>query len=270
VQPCPTCGAVDVDANGYCVNCRAFRGALGHYEVMPQAPPQGYATAPHGYATPPQGYGAPPISGVPAGSPIRRVPLWLLLVSTGMLVAVSAALVVVLLRGGDGKPPQATAAPAGTTSAPAPSVPPTSLAPVVKAGLDKCLVGTWVATTDYWPLTDDYSVYGTTHSGPVFRFGGDGRMSLEFGSGVSYTGTVKGKKVEVLVTGQVKYDYETVNRVLNMTNPVSDVRMVVTVDGVQQSSQQRTSAPFSWPYTCDGDKLTANPDDPRATPMRRQ
>ena len=53
MQPCPTCGGMGIDANGYCTQCQTYRG-------LPQTPSSGvpydapYSGAPYGQ-TPPGG-----------------------------------------------------------------------------------------------------------------------------------------------------------------------------------------------------------------------
>jgi hypothetical protein len=221
-----------------------FRGAALHYEVLPQQ----------------QSYVAQPSR--------RRVPLSLLLLTTGMLVAVTAVLAVVLVRSGSRKDVGASASPTATASAATPSTSPSTVA--VAAGLDKCIVGTWVATTDNWSPTSDESVVATSNNGPIFRFGGDGKLAIEFGSGVTYTGTVKGKKAEIVVTGRLTYNYTAANRLLSLANPVSDVREIHIVDNVVKSNSPLTFGPYSMAYSCDGDKLILDPDDAHPTTTRRQ
>jgi hypothetical protein len=65
MQPCPTCGGMGIDANGYCTQCQTYRG-------LPQTPSSGvpygdapYSGAPYGQ-TPP---GASPYGGYPTSGP---------------------------------------------------------------------------------------------------------------------------------------------------------------------------------------------------------
>jgi hypothetical protein len=61
VQPCPNCGGMAIDANGYCTQCHTYRG-------LPQNDP--YGNAP--YSGPPQSgapYSGPPQSNAPYSGP---------------------------------------------------------------------------------------------------------------------------------------------------------------------------------------------------------
>jgi hypothetical protein len=67
MQPCPTCGGMGIDANGYCTQCRTYRG-------LPQSPPPS-SGAPYG-GPPPSGppYSGSPYSGAPYGAPASGPP----------------------------------------------------------------------------------------------------------------------------------------------------------------------------------------------------
>jgi hypothetical protein len=65
MQPCPTCGGMGIDANGYCTQCQTYRG-------LPQTPASGapyhdapYSGAPYGQSPP----GAAPYGGYPTSGP---------------------------------------------------------------------------------------------------------------------------------------------------------------------------------------------------------
>ena len=258
MQPCHICGSVDVDVNGYCVNCRTFRGAV-HYEVV----------------TPSQGYAPPPTS-VPPVPPVKRrrsAPLSLLIFTTAALLVVSTILIVTVVMNDLGSSARASAdrSPSAKPSAPsaAPSASP-SATPVLAGGIDKCLVGTWATTLDYWPAPDADTVMLTTHNGEAWGFQADGTATIDFGSGVTFTGTVNKKKAELLITGHVKYKYTAANRTLNMTDPVPDVRAVYTENGVVQNNTQVPFSPYSASYACNGDNLTFGPDEQSPATARRQ
>jgi hypothetical protein len=88
VQPCQVCGEMRVDAAGYCVRCRNYRGPVAAGDAMaaagypPATPNPGYPTSPPpgpgyptspppgpGYPTsPPPGPGYPPVPGYPTSS----------------------------------------------------------------------------------------------------------------------------------------------------------------------------------------------------------
>ncbi len=224
MQPCQVCGAVDIDVNGYCVNCRTFRGMV-HYEVV----------------TPSPGYAPPPTS-VPPVPPVKRrrnAPLSLLIFTTAALLVVSTILIVTVIMNDVGSANKAsgTRSPSAKASLPAASPSPSaSAAPAVLSGLDKCLIGSWTTTSEIVPL-DAKNTLKTT-AGPALEFLGDGTMSCDYGSGVTYAGTVTKKKAELLVTGQVTSNFTTVGRTINFNRAMPDVRNVYTLDGVVQANGQ--------------------------------
>lgn len=261
MQPCQICGTADIDVNGYCVNCRTFRGAV-HYEVV----------------TPSPGYASPPTS-VPPVAPVKRrrnAPLSLLIFTTAALLVVSTILIVTVIMNDVGANARASAdrspgpKPSGSAAAPSASVAAPATPAVLASGIDKCVVGTWATTMDYWPAPDDSSVMLATHNGEAWGFRADGSVTIDFGSGVTFSGTVNKKKAQLLITGHVKYKYTATNRTLNMTDPVPDVRAVYTENGVVQNNTQVPFQPYSASYSCNGDNLTFGPDDPNPATARRQ
>ena len=57
MQPCPTCGGMGIDANGYCTQCRTYRG-------VPQAPQQPTSGSPYSGVP----YTGQPYAGYPTSS----------------------------------------------------------------------------------------------------------------------------------------------------------------------------------------------------------
>ena len=100
MQPCPVCGSLGVDAAGYCVQCRTYRGLPGG-PTQPGAPisgPPGYPTAP-GYPPPlPQPRPAQPQSPPPRNRSPLLVPLIALSSVLVILVATMAANTLYFLR----------------------------------------------------------------------------------------------------------------------------------------------------------------------------
>lgn len=254
MQPCQVCGTADVDVNGYCVHCRTFRGAV-QYEVV----------------VPAQAYVPPPTSVPPVPPPKRRrnAPLSLLIFTTAALLVVSTILIVTVIMNDVGSASKASGTPSAKASSPAASPSPSgSAAPAVLSGLDKCLIGTWVTTSELAPL-DDKTTLKTT-AGPTLEFRGDGTMRWDYGSGVTYSGTVGKKKAELLVTGQVKFKYSTVGRTLNFNSAEPDARNVYTLDGVVQANGKFPVSDQQASYACNGDTLTISQDTPYPLTARRQ
>ena len=249
MQPCQVCGTADVDVNGYCVHCRTFRGAV-HYEVI-----------------------APPVpTSVPPVPPVKRrrnAPLSLLIFTTAALLVVSTILIVTVIMNDVGSASKASGAQSPSAKASSPSASPSaSAAPAILSGLDKCLIGTWVTTSELAPL-DDKNTLKTT-AGPTLEFRGDGTMTWDYGSGVTYTGTVGKKKAELLVTGTVKFKYSTVGRTLNLNSAEPDARNVYTLDGVVQANGKFPVSDQQASYACNGDTLTISQDTPYPLTARRQ
>src|SRR5437764_14957156 len=100
MQPCQVCGGVAVDPNGYCTQCRTFRGQVTQPVSGAPYPPQGYqqptSAAPHPFSGPPisgGGYSAPP------APPTRNRYLGPLIASGAVRVLLIGATVVLVIRG---------------------------------------------------------------------------------------------------------------------------------------------------------------------------
>jgi hypothetical protein len=261
VQPCQVCGTADVDVNGYCVNCRTFRGMV--YEVV--TPSQGYAPAPPPTSVPP----ASPVAPAPPVKRRRNAPLSLLIFTTAALLVVSTILIVTVVMNDLGSASKASPAQSPSAKASSPSASPSaSAAPAVLSGLDKCVIGNWTTTSELVPL-DEKTTLKTT-AGPTLEFRGDGTMTWSYGSGVTYSGTVGKKKAELLVTGQVTFKYSTVGRTINFNSAEPDARNVYTLDGVVQANGKFPVADQQASYACDGDTLTISQDTPYPLTARHQ
>lgn len=222
MQPCPTCGGMGIDANGYCTQCRTYRGV----PQAPQQPTSGtpYSGMPYGAQQPYAGYptssgptypdpsypdqvSAPPtVYGGPYGAPTtppsssRNKFLMPILALSGVLVILVVAIVVVavLKNGGDNKnDPQAgpTNGPTGSTAKP-------SAKPSAK--IDECLVGTWQTKT----YTEQVAMDGVgnvpitlTKNGSTFKFTPDGKLTETYKDS-TFTGnpTIQGQQVPLTIT----------------------------------------------------------------------
>lgn len=280
MQPCPTCGGMGIDANGYCTQCRTYRGV----PQAPQQPTSGtpYTGAPYGGQQPYAGYptssgpqySAPPsysdpVSAPPtaygatyggAGSPSvggRNKYLMPILALSGVLVVLVVAIVVVAaLKSGDDKKtdPQAnnpTGAPSATGKA------------AEKAVIDECLVGTWTTQT----YTEQVAMDGVgnvpinlTKNGSVLKFTPDGKLTETYKDS-TFTGnpTISGQAVAITLT---------VNA--TVTSNVSTTSGSIAYQNVQATGTINTKAPSinfdqtepfqtddnPAKYTCSGNNLT--------------
>jgi hypothetical protein len=284
MQPCHNCGAVNIDAGGYCVNCRTFRATV--YQEMPQGPDAyAYGTAtgspvstsgapyptPDMYPTQPFQPPTSTMSAAGAERPPRRVPMASFVLVVGVLVIVTTALAVVLIRTNGGHASRAENAGSSPTSAapssPAPSLSPT---PALAAGLDKCVVGTWLTTDAFIPLDDEGKVGLSTKSGAIYTLQPDGTGEVDYGSGVTFTGKVDGERAELLRTGRATFEYTTVGRAFNFTNLKGDIRSVLTVDNVVKGSAPLPLEAVTNNYACNGDSLTFEPAISHPTTLRRR
>jgi hypothetical protein len=218
---------------------------------------------------------APPVpTSVPPVPPVKRrrnAPLSLLIFTTAALLVVSTILIVTVIMNDVGSASKASAGQSPSAKAPSSAASPSpsaSAAPAVLSGLDKCLIGSWTTTSEIVPLDEQTTL--TTKSGPALEFRGDGTMTWNYGSGVTFTGTVNKKKAELLVTGQVTFTFTTIGPTINLNGAKPDVRSVYTLNGVVQSNGQLPVPDQAAGYACDGDKLTLNPDTPYPLTARRQ
>ncbi|MFB9181386.1 hypothetical protein ACFFX1_24880 [Dactylosporangium sucinum] len=282
-----------IDANGYCTQCRTYRGV----PQAPQPPTSGspYSGAPYsggayaGYPSsdpsfPDQvsgpsygqasGPGYPgPVSGPPsfppatyggqygAPTPPKKnnflVPV---LALSGVLVLLVVAIVVVAaLKGGDDKPTTPVAEPGKSTSA----GPSGKASAKPSAVIDECLVGTW-KTTSY---TEQVSMDGVgdvpfsqTANGAELKFTADGKHTQTYANSTfKGTPTIQGTKVNVTLTinATVTADVHTAGGSISYTNLKSDGKGTVTAPDLN-INQTEDFNPGDDPskYSCSGDTLT--------------
>jgi hypothetical protein len=290
MQPCEVCGGMGIDAGGYCTTCRTYRG------VPSAPAPQGYSVIPPVSGTPYQGSGVPyadPTSGSPYGAPMGGMPGYpgptsggpypnygggyppspepgypapggyqpanflppptpprsrssfvvpLIALSVTLVVLVVGIVAVAALR----KKDTPLAGPSGSASASA------KPSPIV----DTCVVGLWNATEE----TQDVPVEGVgsvrvTGSGMKVRLRADGTGAYEF-SDTTYTATISGHRVDIIVNGTTKYDYRTSNGSMAFSNFSNSGTVTVKVDGAAASSEALTEDADPVRYSCSGSTLT--------------
>jgi hypothetical protein len=254
MQPCPVCGSLGVDASGYCVQCRAYRGT--------RSAPPGATTAPLG--TPnapisvPPGYPAP---GYPQPQPPQRnrspllVPL--IALSSILVILVAAIVVVAVVRasGKDSANGQPTGAPTATKAA---------------ALVDECVVGTW--RMSHYEEDVPVAGFGTvrfTGEGAEVRLKDDGTGVTDYKDGTTFNATLGGVVYKLVVTGTVSFGYRTNNGAVSFTGVTASGKETLTrSDTGQQVSQDLTGNSDPASYTCSGDSLTEFTNQYRAE-MRR-
>ena len=286
MQPCPTCGGMGIDANGYCTQCRTYRGlpqamppssgvpysgapySGAPYSGAPaQAPYGGYPTSPGPtYQQQPTSSGPTyqqPTSGGAAfqgttyggayGAPTTPPPqkrrnsfMVPLLALCGVLAVVVVAIVVVVVVKSGGSD---TPGGGGSNQA---------------ALVDQCVVGTWEMTS----YREDVAVpevgpvpFTLTGKGATMKFTKDGKGVQDFGDGTTFTGdvTVSGQSatINLKITGDIKYDFRTNDGVMSYSNLVSTGKATVSAPATGQTETEDfkgSSDPSK--YTCKDDKMT--------------
>jgi hypothetical protein len=251
MQPCPVCGSLGVDAAGYCVQCRRFRGLPGG-PTQPGAPISG----PPGYPAP----GYPP----PQPPPRNRSPLLVPLIAlSSVLVILVAAIVVVAVVRASGRNNPTTGGTAGrSTGAPT--------ATKAVALVDECVVGTWRMShyEEDVPVTGFGNVKFTGEGAEV-RLRDDGTGVTDYKDGTTFDATVGSVVYKLVVTGTVSFGYRTNNGAVSFTDVTASGKETLTrTDTGQQVSQDLTGNSDPASYTCSGDSLTEFTNQYRAEMQR--
>jgi len=275
MQPCPTCGGMGIDANGYCTQCRTYRGV----PQAPQPPTSGspYSGAPYsggpyaGYPTssgpsfpdqvsgppayPPTTYGGQ--YGASPTPPKKNNYLVPVLALSGVLVLLVVAIVVVAaLKKDNTKPDTPVAQPTKSS---------VGASPKASAVIDECLVGTW-ETTSY---TEQVSMQGIgdvpfklDKNGAILKFTADGKHTQTY-TNTQFSGDpeVQGTKAHVLLTvnATVTADVHTAGGSVSYTNVKSDGKGTVSAPslGVNETDDFDPGDDPS-KYTCTSTTLTLN------------
>lgn len=171
----------------------------------------------------------------------------LVMVTVMVLTVVAGTVTVVYLLTGDrgaAPPPPSVSATAGVSGA-----------------VDGCVIGEWLGTAT--TLDDpDEGTSMSTGTGAVYRLRADATGELDFGGGLSFTGTLKGvKNSEVMYIGRVTFRYATSEGTLSYSDLRVDARML-TFQAGRVVANVRVPADEFGPerYTCAGDLLTVVSD----------
>jgi hypothetical protein len=251
MQPCPVCGAMAVDQNGYCAQCGTFRGQVpqpvsgpGYQYGQPpvSAPPPASGPAwPSQTSAAPYPFSGPLVSGTPGYPPPpqqRRALTPILIAASALVVILVGAIVVVAIaRSGKSGTPQANSSSANTGP---------------NAAIDPCLVGTWKATSEH--QTQDLPGVGPvtmTGQGDVTHVHPDGTINDDYSQSSPYTGAYSGHSITMTVTGSATSKATTANGTLTFHDMQADGTVSFAVDGQQVGS----SIPLSLSndpvqYTC--------------------
>jgi hypothetical protein len=254
-----------IDGNGYCTQCRTYRGLP---QAMPPSSGVPYSGVP--YSTSPAPYAGYPTSsgptypqptsgaaafpgttyggayGAPTSPPPKRRSSFMvpLLALCGVLAVLVVAIVVVVVVKNSGD-----SGGGGTTNT---------------ALVDQCVVGTWEMTS----YKEDVSIpevgpvpFTLDGKGATMKFSKDGKGTQDFGDGTKFTGevTVSGQSaaINLKITGDIKYDFRTNDGVMSFSNLVSTSKYTVSAPATGQSETddfKGSSDPSK--YTCSGDTMT--------------
>jgi hypothetical protein len=256
MQPCAVCGGVGVDAAGYCLHCRTFRGV----PVQPVAPPPAYPGYPQPTSVPPAYPQQTSGGGYPGYSPAQYPPaqparsrsfmIPLVALSATLVVLVTAIVVVLAMRGGGDEPGP------GPIGAPTSGVP---TAAATKTGDDECVVGTWRVTShkEDVPVTGVGKVTFIGGSGGTLRLNADGTGETDYGSGTEFEGEMEGQTVRLEVSGRLTYSYTARDGFVSIRDLESTVTARLYRDGEQYGDTlPLAGSEDSATYTCSTDRLT--------------
>jgi hypothetical protein len=270
MQPCAVCGGVQVDAAGYCTQCRTFRGVPQqpppqppNYPQPQQSPYSGYppgspaypTSVPPGYPQQTSGGGYPMSYPAAPAQPGRRsfvVPLVALAATLGVLV--TAIVIVVAVRSGGDEPGPGPVAGATTRAGSTPSASATPASDV-----DECVVGDWRVTShkEDIPVEGRGKVTFTGGDGATLQLNADGTGEFDYKSGTEYEGELSGQAVRLELSGRVTYHFTARNGSLAITDVESTATGKLYFDNEQYGDplplnpEEDTST-----YTCSGDTLT--------------
>jgi hypothetical protein len=222
MQPCPVCGGVGVDPNGYCTQCGTFRGLPAQQVSGAPYPPAGYQAYPPGSGAPYSGAPAPGYSAPPA-PPARNRFLLPLVASVAVLIVLIGAIVVLAIvrsgKHGGG----------GTVAVDSPGAPAST---ALSAAIDPCLVGTWQAASDR--QQQDYPGVGAVTMighGQITHVYPDGRVDDDYGPAAPYTGSYSGHTITMTVTGTVHSRITTANGTMAFHDVEPNGSVTFTLDG---------------------------------------
>jgi hypothetical protein len=290
MQPCAVCGAVTLNAAGYCTQCGTFRGVpqQGAYGSAPQQYPgggqptyQSPVSAP-GYGQPTTGGGGYPTSGPPGGYPTSGGPGYtptsggypsayppppgagggggrkpfvvpLVALSVTLVVLVVAIVIVVLVRNSGDSGGGGTANP----TTPAPGV--TTEAPA--GNVDPCVVGLWRVDSheEVVPLENVGKATFTGGEGAELELKADGSGAYNYGDLTTYEATIQGKTIRLEVTGTLNFEFTARDDTFSYKNFDSDATARVLRDGQQVGSEDTFEGDDDpAKYECSGDSLVQN------------
>ncbi|MFC4041861.1 hypothetical protein ACFO1B_25800 [Dactylosporangium siamense] len=293
-----------IDMNGYCTQCRTYRGV----PQAPQPPVSGtpysgdpYSGAPYagyqasgpsfpdqqvsgpGYPGQTSGPGYPgQVSGPPAFPPTtyggqygasptpprkNRFMVPLIALSGVVVVLVIAIVAVVALRKDDPKTSADPGKSAGSTS---------GASTPAESKIDKCLVGTWQTST----FTQTAAMAGVeggvsislTKNGSTLKFTPDGKLTETYQDSV-YSGspTIQGQKVPITITvnATVNSDIQTASGSIVYSNVKTSGNTLTTAPSIGYSETEPFEADDNpAKYTCNGDSLTFSGTQIQATAKR--
>jgi hypothetical protein len=226
MQPCQNCGAVTVNAAGYCTRCGVYRG------LPPQsAPPYPQSGVP---------YSVPPYS-VPPTPPRQRSPFFVPLIALSSVLALLIVAIVVVAIARSGGHGDATAG-----GSPTPST-----------AIDECLVGTWRTTSDAEQLdVDQVGPVTVTGQGAVVHIHPDGLTYQDYSQSTPYQGSANSHQLSIAIAGTVQLTIKTNAGTMSFHDINATGTVTAKVDGVTITSAPLTLTDDPVQYTCSGNTAT--------------
>jgi hypothetical protein len=238
MQPCHVCGGMAIDAAGYCVQCRTYRGQV----------------APPGY---PPGYPAHPPAPAPPGG--GRSPFLIPLIALCVTLAIVAVGIVVVVVVKSNRRAEAQPG-SGPTARPQRS-----------AAIDPCLVGNWtiIRASQQFPIDGVGNVQLTLKTGTqTLAIQADGSVEDNYGGDSRYEGSGGGHTYTLDVSGKAHYTIRTVNSTITFLNTSADGSIAASIDGISVTSVPLSVTSDPAHYTCSGNTATEHTDNYDATLTR--
>lgn len=146
---------------------------------------------------------------------------------------------------------------------PVPTPPPPP--PPPPPATDPCLTGAWRESshrTNMAPFGTEQAQFSS--SGARQTFGADGVAILDFGTGVSESALMRGRRVEFVQAGRITVNYRAAGGTIYYSDDSIEgtLTMTLKIDGKVIRTREVPSVLSNDRYTCAGDTLRQSPPDP--------
>jgi hypothetical protein len=182
--------------------------------------------------------------------------LWLAAMPVVLILAIAITAVVTRATLRPSTPlGQPLPSPVAVSVSPSASASPSASPSPVDPLHDPCVIGTWTETSH----TEDDQIEGNTvrltSSGAVQKYAADGTNSLDFGSGITRSGTLSGTRYELITTGHVTFHWQSRGGSLLYSDPQASGTTTDKRNGSVQQTSPLQGGITPEQYTCAGDAL---------------